>query len=154
ALPAAEDAFADIGLYIYGSRVKIDRALLRPQQVTMAAARRLPPAMVPGSVQILDCLPVTANGKVDREALLGLVPQTGTVECADADDTRDDLERGLAALWAQVLGRPAVGRSQGLYDLGGDSLLASQLAGALIEEIPEAGKMSFNELLRVLLEGP
>jgi len=154
ALPAAADAFADIGLYVYGSRVKIDRAPLRPQQVTMAAARRLPPAMVPGIVQILDCLPVTANGKVDREALLGLVPQTGTGERADADETRDDLERRLAALWGQVLGRPAVGRSQGLYDLGGDSLLASQLAGALIEEIPEAGKMSFNELLRILLEGP
>jgi pyochelin synthetase len=57
-------------------------------------------------------------------------------------------------MYSQVLDLPAVGRSQGFYELGGDSLLASQLAGQLIEQVPEARPLSFSTLLRVLLEGP
>jgi pyochelin synthetase len=154
ALPREDDPFTEVGLYVYGSRVKADRALLRPQQVLQAAARRLPQVMVPSAVGILDHLPVTANGKIDRGALLGLIPTIGADADADSDAAPDDLERRLSALWSEVLGRPAVGRSQGFYDLGGDSLLASQLAGATIEGIPEARSMSFNTVLRVLLEGP
>jgi pyochelin synthetase len=52
-----------------------------------------------------------------------------------------------------VLDIPVIGRSQGFYGLGGDSLLASQLAGLLVEQLPEARPLSFNTVLRVLLEG-
>jgi pyochelin synthetase len=60
----------------------------------------------------------------------------------------------MAVMWGQVLNLPSVGRSPGFYELGGDSLLASELAGQLIEQLPEARPLSFNKLLRVLLEGP
>ena len=154
ALPEEHDVFTEIGLHVYACQVKTDRVPLRPQQITEAAARRLPAVMVPSAVQIMDHLPLTANGKVDRDKLRSLIPQSGTVAEPAADEPADDLERRIAALYRQVLDLPAVGRSQGFYELGGDSLLASQLAGQLIEQVPEAGPLSFNTLLRVLLEGP
>ncbi|GAA3348220.1 non-ribosomal peptide synthetase [Amorphoplanes nipponensis] len=154
ALPEERDVFTEIGLHVYACQVKADRVPLRPQEVIDAAARRLPAVMVPGVVQILDRLPLTANGKVDRDRLRGLVPRSSGTAEPTADEPVDDLERRLAAFYCQVLDLPAVGRSAGFYDLGGDSLIASQLAGLLIEHVPEAGPMSYNALLRVLLEGP
>jgi pyochelin synthetase len=154
ALPEEHDVFTEIGLYVYAWHVKTDRAPLRPRQIIEAAAKRLPTVMVPSVVQIMDRLPLTANGKVDRDRLHSLIPQSGRVAVAAADEAPDDLERRITALCGQVLNLPAVGCSQGFYELGGDSLLASQLAGQLIEQVPEAGPWSFNTLLRVLLEGP
>ncbi len=154
AVPEEHDLFTKIGLYVYACQVKTDRTLLRPEQVTEAAARRLPAVMVPSVVQIMDHLPLTANGKVDRDKLRYLIPQSGRIAESAADEPRDDLECRIAALYSQVLDLPAVGRSPGFYELGGDSLLASQLAGQLIEQLPEARPLSFNKLLRVLLEGP
>jgi pyochelin synthetase len=154
ALPGRNDVFSTIGLYVYASRVKTDRASLRPQQVIDAAALRLPAAMVPNAVQIVDQLPLTANGKVDREKLRGFIPSANTTADLTADEPVDELERRTAALYSQVLNVAAVGRSPGFYELGGDSLLASQLAGLLIEQLPEAKPLSYNTVLRVLLEGP
>jgi pyochelin synthetase len=154
ALPEEGDVFTDVGLFVYASQVKTDRVPLRPQQITEAATRRLPAVMVPGVVQILDRLPTTANGKIDRDRLLRLIPRSTSMAEPAADEPADDLERRLAELWTRVLNRPAVGRSAGFYELGGDSLLASQLAGRMIEQVPEAAPLSFNVLLRVLLEGP
>lgn len=154
ALPGEHDLFTEIGLYVYASQVKTDRQPLRAPQVMEAVARRLPAAMVPGEVQIVDRLPLTANGKVDRDRLRALAPRPGVAAEPTADQPVDDLERRIAVDYAQVLGCPAVGRSPGFYELGGDSLIASQLAGLLIEHIPEANALSYNGLLRVLLEGP
>lgn len=154
ALPEQADVFSEIGLYVYGSRVKTDRVPLRPNEITDAAATRLPAAMVPGAVQIEDRLPMTANGKIDRDRLPGLIASSGRAVDPSADGPADDLERRIADLWLQVLDLPAVGRSLGFYEAGGDSLLGAQLCGLLIERLPEARPVPFNTLLRALLEGP
>ena len=119
AFPEKDDAFTDIGLYVYASQVKTDRVPLRPQQITEAAARRLPAVMVPSLVQILDRLSKTANGKIDRDRLLRLVPRSRSLADAADDEPADDLERRLAEMWAVVLNRPAVGRSAGFYSWAG-----------------------------------
>jgi pyochelin synthetase len=153
-LPEPDDVFTDIGLHVYASQVKTDRVPLRQREVAEAVARRLPAVMVPGVVQIMDHLPLTANGKVDRDRLRGLIPRSASVAETAADEPADDLERRILALCGQVLNLPSVRRAEGFYELGGDSLLASQLAGQLIEQIPETGAWTFNTLLRALLEGP
>jgi pyochelin synthetase len=154
ALPDPQDDFTAIGLYVYMCQVKTERVPLRPHEVIDAVASRLPAAMVPAAVQIVDRLPLTTNGKVDREALRGLIPETRRSADPTADQPVDDLERRIAERYGQVLNLPAVGRSAGFYELGGDSLLASQLAGLLVEQLLEARPLSYNTVLRVLLEGP
>ncbi|HEX4965502.1 MAG TPA: amino acid adenylation domain-containing protein [Thermoanaerobaculia bacterium] len=90
----------------------------------------LPAYMVPAAFVFLDRLPVTPNLKVDRRALPA--PEDSTAPSV-ADGPAGDLERQIAALWREVLGRERVGVHESFFDLGGHSLLAMSLLGRLRE---------------------
>jgi amino acid adenylation domain-containing protein len=84
---------------------------------------KLPDYLVPAVLVKLDKLPITPNGKVDRKAL----PVPDQVETSRAYVApRNDTERQLAELWAQVLGVARVGIHDNFFDMGGHSLLATQ----------------------------
>ncbi|AOS64065.1 non-ribosomal peptide synthase/amino acid adenylation enzyme [Actinoalloteichus hymeniacidonis] len=92
-------------------------------------ADRLPGYAVPSALVTLDALPLTPSGTVDRRAL----PRPADSTTADEHlAPRNDLERRLVELWAEVLGlEPArVGVRDNFFDLGGDSILSIQLAFA------------------------
>jgi amino acid adenylation domain-containing protein len=100
----------------------------------------LPGYMVPTAYVILAAMPLTPNGKVDRQALPA--PETGPAVEAMYVAPRDPIEETLAAIWQRVLGRERVGVTDDFFDLGGHSLLATQvvarIAEALRVEIPLA----------------
>jgi amino acid adenylation domain-containing protein len=86
-------------------------------------AQRLPGTMLPQRISVLDALPLTSSGKVDRKALLAL---EDTSEQAQAEYVAPatDTERTVAELYGQVLGRERVGRDDDFFALGGHSLQA------------------------------
>ena len=92
-----------------------------PAQIRQHAAARLPDYMVPAVVVVLDELPVTGSGKLDRAALPVPVFAAGSREPGTA------AEEVVCSLFAEVLGVDLVGAGDGFFELGGDSLLAMQL---------------------------
>jgi nonribosomal peptide synthetase DhbF len=94
-----------------------------PSEITSFAASRLPAYMVPGEVVLLERLPLTSHGKVDRAALGG----GGRVSCFRQPEEPAPVEEYLAALWAEVLGTGPVRRDRGFLALGGDSLSAMRI---------------------------
>ncbi|MFP2928166.1 amino acid adenylation domain-containing protein [Pyxidicoccus sp. 3LG] len=85
-------------------------------------AERLPDYMVPSACVVLDALPLTANGKVDRKAL----PAPSRKQ-SEYVAPHTETEQRLAALWQELLGVPTVGVRDDFFDLGGHSLLATQV---------------------------
>ncbi|MFJ1768229.1 amino acid adenylation domain-containing protein [Amycolatopsis sp. NPDC088138] len=88
----------------------------------------LPEYMVPALFVAHPALPVTANGKVDRAALLA-VRDGAVVTPAEHVAPRTATEATLAAVWAEVLGVGRAGLADNFFELGGDSILALRVIG-------------------------
>jgi amino acid adenylation domain-containing protein/non-ribosomal peptide synthase protein (TIGR01720 family) len=87
---------------------------------------RVPEYMVPAAVVVLERMPLTANGKVDRGALPapeGVRPELATAYVAP----RTAVEEMLAGIWGEVLGLERVGIADNFFELGGDSILSIQI---------------------------
>ncbi|TVT92258.1 non-ribosomal peptide synthetase [Pseudomonas sp. RGB] len=85
---------------------------------------QLPDYMVPAHLIVLDSMPLTANGKLDRRALPQPDPEANR---QDYVAPRNELEHTLAAIWCAVLNVQQVGLDDNFFELGGDSILSIQV---------------------------
>ncbi|MEE8526489.1 MAG: amino acid adenylation domain-containing protein, partial [Thermoanaerobaculia bacterium] len=92
-------------------------------------AGRLPHYMVPAAVVVLETMPLTPNGKVDRDALRRIEPPATPGEPEPAAKT--PLEELVAGIWSQVLGLEHIGRRDNFFELGGHSLAGAQVVSRL-----------------------
>ncbi|WP_253805086.1 MULTISPECIES: non-ribosomal peptide synthetase [Nocardia] len=154
-LPAEDTPLAASGQGVFIARFKSERHTVTEHQLTDHVATLLPAHMVPDELHLLDALPRSANGKLDRSALAARVA-AAPATTADAAYTppADEIEERIAQLWQEMLGVPKVGRDQNFYTLGGDSLLLSQMVGKLRDRVPEVADIEWQELLRDVLRNP
>ena len=99
---------------------------------------RVPDYLVPSGMVVLAKLPLTANGKLDRQALPS--PEEFAARTRSFEPPQTPVEQTLAAIWEQVLRRTRIGRNDNFFDIGGHSLLATQIIsrvrGAFKVEVP------------------
>ncbi|NKX85831.1 non-ribosomal peptide synthetase [Nocardia coubleae] len=100
---------------------------IEPAAVLDTARGRLPGYMVPAALAVLDRMPVTPAGKLDRKAL----PAPEFAAAGGSRAPRTHLEMRVAAVFTEILGRPVPGAEDSFFDIGGNSLLATRLAAAL-----------------------
>jgi acyl carrier protein len=92
---------------------------------------QLPEYMVPAAFVVLDELPLTASGKVDRRALPA--PDASTPAPEELVAPRNELEATLAEIWLDVLRLKRLSVHSNFFDLGGHSLLATQVISRVLE---------------------
>ncbi len=93
--------------------------------------RTLPDYMIPSQCVLLAQLPLTTNGKLDRNALLAV---KSSDDVRRYEKPKTELERKLAVIWQEVIGIERVGRNDNFFELGGHSLLSIQLLGRIRQQ--------------------
>jgi len=93
--------------------------------------RVLPEHMVPRAFVVLDSLPVTPNGKLDRRSLPA--PEWGSYRSREYEAPQGDTEQAVALIWQSILQVTGVGRHDNFFELGGDSLKIMQMLERLRE---------------------
>jgi amino acid adenylation domain-containing protein len=115
---------------------------LSPEALRAHLTKRLPEYMVPAAYVVLDALPHTANGKLDRRALPA--PETDAFGARAYEAPQGETEVLLARLWGELLGIERIGRHDDFFALGGHSLLAVQLASRIRAQL--GSEMALREI--------
>ncbi|WP_327373302.1 amino acid adenylation domain-containing protein [Streptomyces sp. NBC_01216] len=154
-LPEEGTALDRVGQHVFASRFKSDRARLSPEALLDHLADRLPGYMIPGELQIVDRVPLTGNGKIDRARLDAWTASAARGRVDEGGDApHEGMEQRLAALWTDVLPVTTVGRDANFFDLGGDSLLVARLVTTMREQLAEAAVLAWDDLLRLVMNRP
>ncbi|MEV0442078.1 amino acid adenylation domain-containing protein [Streptomyces spectabilis] len=131
----AQPSVSDAAVLVSDEQQLIAYVVGESEGIGEALGEVLPEYMVPSVFVELDAIPLTANGKVDRRAL----PEA-TAAVTDAYVApRSDAEARIAEVWGQILGLEKVGVEESFFDLGGHSIKAIALVGALRAQGFEAG---------------
>ncbi|CAM2064007.1 Amino acid adenylation domain-containing protein [Sulfidibacter corallicola] len=124
-----------------------DRGDASPSVLRHQLRQALPEYLVPRTLVPLAAMPLTPNGKIDREALRAIDP--GELPAATPiEEPQAPNERMVASVWCRVLGLARVGRGQNFFELGGSSLPAVQIVTQLQQ------RFGIELSIRVLFESP
>ena len=124
---AREDSPGEVRLVAYLVGAHAPAAELRD-----ALARELPEYMLPAAFVTLDRLPLTPNGKLDRRALPA--PEGDAYAQQTYEEPQGEIENVLAAVWMELLKLPRIGRHDHFFEIGGHSLMATQLVSRIRRE--------------------
>ncbi len=122
AVVAREDTPGDKRLVAY--LVPVQGTKPTPTEIRHYLQQRLPDYMVPSTIVLLQAMPLTPNGKINRRGLPAPEVETCSDEIAVATDA---FQAQLVRIWEEVLGRKPIGIRDNFFELGGHSLLAARL---------------------------
>ncbi|MUK51037.1 non-ribosomal peptide synthetase [Aliivibrio fischeri] len=153
-LPEGEQPLSRLATHVFAAQFKTEKAHTNQTELTAHLSQRVPNYMLPSHIQIVDQLPLTSNGKIDRKCLQSWRPQGVELQQSQSQEAMTPLEQALCQLWAEALGADSIGKSDNFFDQGADSLIMARVAGRLLEQIPEAQPFTYDALLRNMLNEP
>ncbi|TPG69307.1 amino acid adenylation domain-containing protein [Brevibacillus laterosporus] len=115
------------------------------KQTRDALAQVLPGFMIPSYIVSLDCIPLTPNGKLNRQALPE--PDGDNHSGVEYTAPRNPIEETLSAVWQDILGVNRIGIAENFFQLGGDSIKALQVCSQM-------RKLGFELSVKNLLQHP
>ncbi|MBW4619917.1 MAG: LLM class flavin-dependent oxidoreductase [Cyanosarcina radialis HA8281-LM2] len=134
----------DAGIYVYmlyATRVRPENQLVIETNATLSPSdlrgflkARLPEYMVPATFVTLDAMPLTPNGKIDRQALPAPTGNRPELEVSYVVP-KTEVERAIAVIWQEILQVEKVGIYDNFFDLGGTSLRIVQVQTKVREEL-------------------
>ena len=127
--PSGEGA---IWAYVVPRRGQAESPELLAGALRASVARFLPSYMCPSAIVILDALPRTPNGKIDRGSLPA--PEREKPRGKEPAQLLNEVEQRLSNIWSSVLGLEAIGKADDFFELGGHSLLAARLLARIEAE--------------------
>ncbi|WP_265299522.1 non-ribosomal peptide synthetase [Verminephrobacter eiseniae] len=117
--------------FITATGPNLDPTTLAPHLTALLPAHAVPPTIV-----VLDTMPLTPNGKIDRKALSARATQAPDVPHEHGNDAPSGpVETTIAAIWAELLGLDTVGRHDSFLAFGGDSLIATEMVARVGREL-------------------
>lgn len=119
----------------------------KPGELRRFLREKLPEQMVPSEIVLLDALPLTPSGKVDRNAL-PMLDWRRADAVQSYESPRTPVEETIAGIWAQTLGVDRAGIHDNFFDLGGHSLLATQVVAQIRD------RLHVEVPLRVIFDSP
>lgn len=111
-----------------------DRRLIDAERLRAFAVSHLPEGSVPGRFVVLDALPLTASGKVDRRAIHALEDATPLRSSPASWSSRPPVEQAIAGIWRELLGHDRFNADEAFLAVGGDSLLAMRVLTRLRQQ--------------------
>lgn len=101
------------------------------ERIRARVAAALPDYMTPAAYVVIDEIPITTHGKIDRAALPEPDVDSWAAAGAEYREPAEGTQRRVAGLYAELLGRDRIGADDSFFDLGGHSLLATKLVAAV-----------------------
>jgi len=155
AYPPVDDSLALAGQSIFVAQFEQDRPRIHKTEILEYLQEYLPDYMIPNRIELLYKMPLTQNGKIDRNALKKRMESIGKYENApNTIGISNEFERKIERIWANALNREYVGRDENFYVAGGDSLLIAQVIANMREGLEEAKSWEWDELMKEMLQTP
>ena len=128
--------------------------LLTKEAVLNEISEKIPEYMVPNYVEILDKMPLTGNGKLDRKTMASMiVSEESKIEGA-GNELKEGLEKKIGEIWKKALNRENIYRDENFYKVGGDSLLLAQIVSQMKETIEEFHSWDWNLIMTSIIQNP
>ncbi len=128
---AREDVPGEKRLVAYVTGLENNASVV--QQLRAHVKGLLPDYMVPGAFVVLERMPLTPNGKLDRRGLPP--PELDAYWSRQYEAPQGEVEQILAEIWRELLGVPRVGRQDNFFELGGHSLHAMKLNAKITDRL-------------------
>ena len=147
AVVVREDNAGDKTLVAYVVPSHTADATLLPDDLRVYLKGQLPDYMIPQVFILVEALPLTANGKLDRRALPA-PDHSQTTRAKSYQAPRNETETTVAEIWSEVLGRESISVEDNFFSVGGHSLLATQVISRVRQ------RFEIELPLRVMFESP